>query len=300
MKSFNEIYEQVYKENNDEMSKLKFKKKSATILFIVSIVIAWIFLLNLSNKFEAGVVIVSISSAIILITAIVSYNSAYRQKFKTNIIYTFVKNVDKNLTYYPNKGISTIMYRKGEFERFDEFSSEDSIEGILDDKYKIKMAEVHAQNVIQDSEGNTSRTTIFRGIFGNIECIKDTHIKLKVRSDKGVLGNLFKSKSKIEMDSSEFEKYFDITADDKIGAMQILTSDLMALMIEFREESNIRYEFTLNNNQIYLRFHIGDVFEPKYFKDALDYDTLKNYYDIINFVFGVAREINKAIENTEI
>lgn len=300
MKSFNEIYEQVYKENNAQMSKLKEKKRNATILFIVSIVIAWIFLLNLSNKFEAMVVIVSISAVIILITAIVSYNSTYRKMFKTNIISTFIKNVDRNLTYYPNKRMPTIIYRKGEFEGFNEFSSEDVIEGILDDKYKIQMAEVHTQNVTQDSEGNTIRTTIFRGIFGNIECIKDTHIKLKVRSDKGILGNLFRSKSKIEMDSSEFEKYFDITADDKIRAMQILTSDLMALMIEFREESNIRYEFTLNNNQIYLRFHIGDVFEPKYFKDALDYDTLKNYYDIINFVFGVAREINKAIENTEI
>jgi len=300
MKSFNEIYEQVYKENNAQMSKLKAKKRNATILFIVSIIIAWIFLLNLSNKFEAGVVIVSISAVIILITAIVSYNSTYRKMFKTNIISTFIKNVDRNLTYYPNKGISTVIYRKGEFERFDRYSSEDAIEGVLDNKYKIRMAEVHTQDVDQDSEGRTITTTLFRGIFGNIECIKDTHIKLKVRSDKGILGNLFRSKSKIEMDSSEFEKYFDITADDKIGAMQILTSDLMALMIEFREESNIKYEFTLNNNQIYLRFHIGDVFEPKYFKDALDYDTLKNYYDIINFVFGVAREINKAIENTEI
>jgi len=36
------------------------------------------------------------------------------------------------------------------------------------------------------------------------------------------------------------------------------------------------------------------------FTNSLDYDMLKKYYDIIEFIFRVTREINKVIENTEI
>ena len=37
-------------------------------------------------------------------------------------------------------------------------------------------------------------------------------------------------------------KHFDINAENKIIAMQILTSDVMQMMIEFREQSKIKYE----------------------------------------------------------
>jgi len=72
------------------------------------------------------------------------------------------------------------------------------------------------------------------------------------------------------------------------------------MMIQFREESKIKYELTIKENQIYIRFHTGEVFEPKMFTNSLDYDMLKKYYDIIEFIFRVTREINKVIENTEI
>ena len=49
-----------------------------------------------------------------------------------------------------------------------------------------------------------------------------------------------------------------------------------------------------------IRFHTGNMFEPKLFKSSLDYNMLKEYYDIIEFVIRVTKEINKVIENTEI
>ena len=56
----------------------------------------------------------------------------------------------------------------------------------------------------------------------------------------------------------------------------------------------------MKNNMIYLRFYTGSVFEPKLLIKSLDYDMLKKYYDIIDFIFRVSRGINKAIEETEI
>ena len=42
------------------------------------------------------------------------------------------------------------------------------------------------------------------------------------------------------------------------------------------------------------------MFEPKLFKSPLDYNMLKEYYDIIKFVLNVTKEINKVIENMDI
>lgn len=303
MKNFNEIYEEIYKQNHTDLENLRKSraKRSGTLIAVALIGIILIMILvsksMTSMVFLPFFIVLGLMSAII-ITAI--NKGKYTKIFKQKVIEPFIKNIDENLNYCPTKGIASALYRQGEFETFDRYSSEDAIEGILDGKYQVRMAEVHTQDESTDSEGRTHTYTLFYGIFGNVECAKDIKTELKIRSDKGVLGKIFKGKTKLEMDSTEFEKYFDINAENKIIAMQILTSDVMQMMIEFREQSKIKYELTIKGNQIYIRFHTGEVFEPKMFTHALDYDMLKRYYDIIDFIFRVSREINKVIENTEI
>ena len=53
-------------------------------------------------------------------------------------------------------------------ESYDNYYSEDTIEGILEGKYEVKMAEVHTENESTDSNGNTHKNTIFHGMFGYI------------------------------------------------------------------------------------------------------------------------------------
>ena len=303
MKNFNEIYEEIYKQNHEDLEKLrKDRAKKAAILTAVALIGMFIIMKVAMNNmgsmmFFSWFLVISIM-LIVIITA--TNKGKYTKIFKQKVIEPFVKNIDENLNYNANKGISSALYRQGEFELFDRYSSEDGIEGILDGKYQVRMAEVHTEDVSTDSEGHTHTYTLFHGIFGNVECAKNIGTELKIHSDKGVFGKIFKGKTKIEMDSSEFERHFDVYADNKIVAMQILTSDIMDMMIQFREESKIKYELTIKENQIYIRFHTGEVFEPKMFTNSLDYDMLKKYYDIIEFIFKVSREINKVIENTEI
>lgn len=304
MKSFNEVYEEIYKNNYEELENLR-KSRTKRTLILLAIAFAGIFIImkTVMNSGMAGffffpwIMVISII-LIVLITA--TNKGKYTTIFKQKVIEPLVKNVDENLNYDARKGIPSSIYRKGEFEHFDLYSSEDEIEGILDGKYKVLMAEVHTQEETRDSEGRRSTYTLFHGIFGNVECSKNIGTELKVHSDKGFLGKLFAGKEKLEMDSSEFEKHFDVYANNKIIAMQILTSDIMDMMINFRERSKIKYEITIKENEIYIRFHTGEVFEPKMFTNSLDYDMLKRYYDIIDFIFKVSREINKVIENTEI
>ncbi len=309
MKSFNDVYQEIYNENYEELEKLR-KSKSRKMLIITVVVLILIFLIVSSyflsfknNTFSMMTMLTPIIIFIcflMLIIGVTVNRQKYALLFKEKIISPFVKNIDENLTFNPKNGIGANLYRQGDFEWFDLYSSEDSISGKLDGKYALSMAEVHTQSESEDSEGHRTTYTIFHGIFGYIECAKDITTTLKIHSDKGLLGKVFKGKTKIEMDSSEFEEYFDVYGENKIIAMQILTSDVMDLMINFIRESKIQYELTIKNNSIYIRFHTGEVFEPKMLKKALDYNMLKKYYDIIDFVFKVSRAINEAIENTDI
>ena len=99
----------------------------------------------------------------------------------------------------------------GEFEGYDNYYTEDLIIGKLDEKYNFQMAEVKTEEESTDSDGDTHTSIVFYGLFGNIECAKNIGTKFKVRSDKGIFGKMFKGKTKVEMDSQEFEKYFDVT-----------------------------------------------------------------------------------------
>lgn len=311
MKSFNEVYEQVHKESFEELEILrkKAKRKLFRSLLIIGIVIAFVaFFFKKANSdyFMSGrqtIFLFYFSAVIVMISIIVIVTiskTKYTPTFKEKVIGPFIKNIDENLQYKPNEGISSVIYRMGEFEGYDNYYTEDLITGKLDGKYNLQMAEVRTEDESTDSDGDTHTYTVFHGLFGNVECAKNIKTNFKVHSDKGVFGKLFKGKTKVEMDSQEFEKYFDVYGDNKIIVMQILTSEVMTTMIDFIQQSKIKYELTINEDQIYIRFHTGGVFEPSLFKNSLDYNMLKKYYDIIDFVFKVTREINSVIEKTDI
>ena len=213
------------------------------------------------------------------------------------MIKTFVKEYSETLEYVPNKGIEQHIYQEGEFERYDRYYSEDLIQGMLEDQYKVTMAEVHTQDVSRDSEGNTTTTTLFRGLVAVIDFAKLVKANIKIRKNKR---KILDKNTRIEMDSGEFEEKFDVYTTDKIIAMQILTADVMQMILDFQAKTGLRPELTLAGNSIINRFATGDLFEAKVFEDSLDYKTLKKYYDTINFTLDIAKNFVKNIEQTEI
>lgn len=310
MRSFDEIYNSLSSEKTkkiEEIEKLRKRQVIITLGIIVGAIILVAILVSplLKNipifmiPFLIPAVFFSMSVAMVVII-LVGKKTSYRTRFKKEIIETFIKECDSNLSFHPSGKMSPVTYAQGEFERYDNYYSEDLIDGMLDGKYLVSMAEVKTEDESTDSEGNTTTTTIFHGIFGQIESSKDILGFIKIHSDKGIFGKMFGQKNRVEMDSSEFEKNFDVYGTNPIVVMQILTSDIMEMLIDFKENSKINYEITIKGKKIYIRFHTGGVFEPKIFQKTLDYNMLKRYYDIIEFIFRVARSINKVIEEAEI
>ena len=103
------------------------------------------------------------------------------------------------------------------------------------------------------------------------------------------------------MDSSEFEKAFNVYASDKIIGMQILTADIMEDILEFKNLTKQHFDIVINNNNIYLRFHCGSMFEPHFKKkNILDEKSLKSYYDILNFTCELTNKIINVVNDVEI
>ncbi len=82
-------------------------------------------------------------------------------------------------------------------------------------------------------------------------------------------GKFYLEKNKLNMDSSEFEKYFDVKASNSIIGMQILTSDVMEELVDFKN-------------------------------DVLDKSIIRKYFYMINFTYNLSTKLIEVINNIEI
>ena len=103
------------------------------------------------------------------------------------------------------------------------------------------------------------------------------------------------------MDSSEFEKAFNVYTSDKIKGMQILTADIMDDILEFKNKTKYNFDIYIKDDKIYLRFSCGHIFEPYFRKnEILNEKSLKSYYDILSFTCELTNKIIKVINEVEI
>lgn len=312
MKTFDEIYEEL--QNKSELDtvwkaakkeKNKAKKISLIICILIDIVLAILFLKNAVSVVWVPL-IMNILIIDIVIYAIIcalfskNYNE-YRSKYKGIVINKLMSNFFSNLEYFPQKLMPEYIYEKAEYnESYNRYMSEDYMEGLVGDKNGIQMGEVKTQKVerYRDSQGRTHTRTItkFYGLFAKVIMNKSINGKFRISQN----GTVY-SKSKLEMDSSEFEKYFDVEASDKIVGMQILTADVMEELIEFQNNTNIKYDVYIQDNELYLRFHCGEMFEVGKLKNGpMDIETVKKYFYMLNFTYNLSNKLINVIDETMI
>ena len=294
MRNFNKIYEEVYKECNVELENLRNKSVKKTIILITIFIIIG---LILGKIFEYKIFIIFTISAVIVFSFSTKERKRYNSLFKIKIIKKFIKEYNKDLDYRPSMGMPQVIYAKGKFEPYNKYYSEDLIEGALEGGYPIKMAEVKTEVETTDSDGDKTTYTVFHGLFAEVQLDKMINASVRIRRNNI---SLFSKKYKVEMDSSEFEKKFNVYATNKIITMQLLTADIMELLMNFIEKNKIVPEITLEGTKFYIRFQTGEIFEAKLMKKALDYSTLKKYFDIINFTLTLTEKFLKNIKETEV
>ena len=298
MRNFNEIYQEVYKENyhilQDKRNKIC---KKIIIIFSILFILGAFFSVNNGN-FASMLFAISIAIALAIIVTSKSVKE-YKKTFKEKVIGTFVKKYCNTLNYNYDRGVSPLMYSRAEFERFDEFHSEDYIYGALKSGYEIFMSEVITEEIIQvDGKGNCTTRTLFRGLFAQVKFNKNINDTIKLRTNS--LKKIFNSKKRVEMDSGQFEQIYDVYSSGKIATMQLFTSEIIDMFIDIKEKNKIAPELTLKGNTMYIRFKTGNVFETKLTNRPLEYDTLKKYYNMLHFALEITEKMLNNIQEAEI
>ena len=320
MKNFEDLFREIeenqeikrsWQEAREEQKKMN---KIRGIIAIITIILGLIFMIlkiNLNSYKEFNVFLIAQFLVFIFFTNLIAFiitgllgkkQNAYKLEFKQVIIKKLISNFYDNLEYYPLKEMPERIYEKPNYnEYYNEYHSEDYFEGQIKNKYYIDMAEVFTEHVEThtDSEGNThtTRTTIFHGLFAKVTSEKSITSELRIVQDKVGRHN----RNRLNMDSSEFEKYFDVITDNRIIAMQLLTADVMEEMIEFENKTNMKYDIVIKGNEIYLRFHCGNMFEPQAIrKGIINKAQLEKYFYMLNFTYNLSNRLIELINETEI
>lgn len=293
MKNFNEVYKEICEQCTKPMEEMRKDVKNRTLkVLMIAIIVGGIAIFLLYNivsfiwKLICFIIVVILIMSIYTITS--KKNKNYNKFFKDNVINMLIKECCKNLEYIPTGELSQYIYIDGEFEKYNRYYSEDLIQGTIDNKYNVTMAEVRTEVEEIDSDGNSSTRTVFHGLVARVDLERLINANIKIRRNTM---RLFQDDTKIEMDSGEFEKEYDVYATDRMIAMQILTADVMQMILDFKEKNGIRPELTLKGNTLYIRFSTGKLFEAKVFTNSLDYKTLEKYYYTINFTLDIAKQL---------
>ena len=230
----------------------------------------------------------------------------YDNEFKNKIITSLLSSLSENIIYEPKKGIDSSVYEKANFGEFSSYESEDLISGQTNScNYSLCEITVKNIDVVKNIEENYLN---FNGLFAVVECPKKFRESVYIRDNKNIIiekiDEFLSSKElkieKIELESKKFEELFDVYSSNKIVAMQLLTSDVMEMLVDFRREKNIRYEVTIRDNYIYYKFLCGKLFETKdlnYY--SLDKDMLYRYYRIVDFSLKLSEKLIELVKDTE-
>ena len=321
MKTFDEIYEELQSENNGEFKAIleagraETAKKNKIALVICLIVDAIIlnFIFSGTRKiFQVGMIMFLQPLMILLIADLMIYvilsaifsksYKKYAKMYKEIIIKKLMQNFYGNLEYFPEKQMPNYIYEEPKYlGYYNRYSSDDYMEAVLNDKYGMQMAEVKTvkEETTTNSKGqrSTRTTTIFHGLFAKVIIDKSINGELKILRN----GSANFDKKQLRMDSSEFEKYFDVCASDKILGMRLLTADVMEELIAFVNKTNMMYDVIIKGNVLYLRFRCGRMFEPSNFKKGhLDKETLRKYFYMLNLTYNLSNKITKTVEEFEV
>lgn len=248
-------------EEYQELEKKRIKLKNLHLItgFILVFIILFI-LFILRNPFITFFILVI---GLMLRAFIISKpEREYSLKYKDFFVKQSLSSIFTNLSYEPEKGIgkslisSTNMMYMG-----DRYSSNDLISGQYKDTSFVQ-ADVHIEEEHQytDSDGHTHTeyVTIFRGRWMLFEFNKTFKANLQV-CQKGFGNNKiggFLSKNrlqKVELESQEFNKRFNVYATEPIDAFYVLTPKMMERVINLDEKNSGKILLCFVNNCL----HVG-------------------------------------------
>lgn len=227
--------------------------------------------------------------------------SGFKTLFKDQIIEKMVQFIDESLRYNRYGSITKGEYQASHLfaKSYDRFRGDDLVVGDVDG-VSLKFSDLHTEYKSKDKDNKEHWHTIFQGIF----FIADFHknfkgrtVVLPDRAEKlfGGFGQFFQGMSShgelVKMDDPTFEKEFVVYSDDQIEARYILSPALMERITKLKKKSGKALQVSFNGSKIYVAIsYQKEMFEPKIFKSLLDFNEMREYFEVLEMITGIVKE----------
>lgn len=301
---FKEMYSYIEKEYASELEENRKKLIKSIIICFILFMIAFLLYIILNQMLDINtrnghriLGIPFIPAMMYYIHKYKKYNRVYVENYKEKIIKNFMEYINHNLKYHQYGGKGLLNYyldAKFEDREFNRFVTDDYIEGYNENSTNIELCNISLENVNEKGE---FLNTVYEGIFSVTHLNNYVTDEIRIKKNRYTLKNNY---NKVEMDSKEFEKYFDVYSNSNILSMEILTHDIMEELLKFYNTYKIEFEIVIKNNNIYIRFNTGVMFEPNILRKSNDINTLWVYYNVLKFVTNVTVKINKLLKDLEV
>ncbi|MBQ7136547.1 MAG: DUF3137 domain-containing protein [Bacilli bacterium] len=210
----------------------------------------------------------------VLLTSVLTMKD-YREfvkGYKKVVVLEIFKTIFKNIHFDLDRGIpEEIISNTGMMDTGDIYHSNDYICA----KYKnvsFEFSDVEIEEEHTDSDGDRHRVTVFKGQWYIFDFNKQFKADLQV-CEKGFrnakLGGLFSFKkfNKVQLEDIEFNKEFNVFAQNNLDAFYVLTPNTMEKIKKLNNSVHGKLLFCFIDNKLHVGLHSGkDLFEPNLYK----------------------------------
>ena len=301
MRNFDEVYKRIEETYGERFEKTR---KFNTIFFTISFIILISFVIYVFKNLttiDSRLLTVIFMVVCILLVSMIRIKKKSECDFKYNIINELVKEYDSGLRYNIKGEIYKKIFDDSGFEiKYTNIYSEDVIKGKLKENIDIQLGEIKLVSKEKYKDGTSESVTMFNGMFAEILLPNNVNMpKITIRR-KVPTSYETKRFKKIELESAGFNENFDFYTENPMEALQIFTIDVVEHILKIKEKYKKNVELILKENKICMIFNSYKPFEIRLNKKTLDYNLLKEYYEIIEMVGNIGIYMNEIVNERSV
>ena len=276
------------------------KKYFRWFMFLCLIVLAWIAYIIMTFK-ERISGISEYSSALdvvmcIMVLAVCLPMFLYYKKSKESVLPQII-NYFGNFQYgYKAELSPALLEASCIMPQYDRLDTDDTFSGMYED-VAISLTEYTLKKQVKTKQDNEIRYTYVKsghGIIFQSQMNKKFEGQTIVVKDKGILNKFthYKGFSRVGLESSEFEKEYEVFSDNQIEARYILTATMLEYMHLLKQLlKNISYSFF--DNQVLINIEIKENFFEcsSFFTSVINKKRIDNIFNQFYQLFAIIKTL---------
>ncbi len=184
---------------------------------------------------------------------------------------------------------------------FDFFRSEDMLTGTLKNGSYVILSEILLTKEVtvidDDGRSHVEERTEYDGVYAKVT-IPNAYYALMELKQNDITQKF--SKRRVEMESEEFEKKYDIIASDRLQALKVFSSDVIDAILKSDALGVKKLQIKIQYGNMYMRFP-RKVFLEMSGEDKFMRKDIQKYYDEMGIIFDLIEKVtDSVIKNCEL